>query len=86
MSEADLAAAAERLLPEIGASTDLLPRDEISRLAALQSAEFAPTCAVVGGILGQDVLNAVGGKEEPVRNLFVFEGGTGQGRVWSLGV
>lgn len=57
-----------------------------SRIAALQSAEFAPSCAIVGGILGQDILNAVGGKEEPVRNLLVFEGATGQGRVYALGV
>lgn len=56
------------------------------RIATLQSAEFAPTCAIVGGILGQDVLNAVGGKEEPVRNLLVYEGQTGQARVWGLGV
>ncbi|GJN88880.1 hypothetical protein Rhopal_001851-T1 [Rhodotorula paludigena] len=86
VSEADLQTAAKKLLPELGVPEDVLPQDEISRLASLQGAEFAPSCAILGGLLGQDILNAVGGKEEPVRNLFVFEGQTGQGRVWSLGV
>ncbi|GAA6056652.1 hypothetical protein JCM3770_006329 [Rhodotorula araucariae] len=85
VSEEELAAAAQALLPKLGVSEDLLPKDEISRVARLQACEFAPSCAILGGLLGQDMLNAVGGKEEPVRNLFVFEGETGQGRVWALG-
>ena len=52
----------------------------------MQGFEYAPSCAIVGGILGQDALNAIGGKEEPVRNFFVFEGETGQGHVWPMGV
>lgn len=108
---AALTTAAQKLLPELGVSVDLLPAEEIEyvvrlsrsshlkcgtrtdplsvvlrRIATLQGAEYAPSCAIVGGILGQDVLNAIGGKEEPVRNFFVFEGATGQGRVWPLGV
>jgi ubiquitin-like 1-activating enzyme E1 A len=47
--------------------------------------EFPPSAAIIGGLAGQDVLNALGGKEEPIRNLFVFEGVTGQGNVWALG-
>ncbi|TNY17219.1 hypothetical protein DMC30DRAFT_357440 [Rhodotorula diobovata] len=86
VTEDELAQAAKKLLPALGVSEDVLPQDEITRLATLQSAEFPPSCAILGGLLGQDILNAVGGKEEPVRNLFVFEGETGQGRVWALGV
>jgi ubiquitin-like 1-activating enzyme E1 A len=36
--------------------------------------------------VGQDVLNALGGKEEPVRNLMVFDGSTGAGNVFQLGL
>ncbi|BGP47576.1 E1 ubiquitin-activating protein aos1 [Rhodotorula kratochvilovae] len=86
VSEEELASAAKALLPKLGVAEEVLPKEEISRLARLQSFEFAPSCAILGGLLGQDILNAVGGKEEPVRNLFVFEGETGQGRVWALGV
>ncbi|GAA6038835.1 hypothetical protein JCM8097_002919 [Rhodosporidiobolus ruineniae] len=84
--EADLRSAAEKLLPELGLNADVLPSDEISRLATLQEAEFPPSCAIVGGILGQDILNAVGGKEAPLRNFGCYEGGTGQFRVWGLGL
>ena len=51
----------------------------------MRNHEFAPSCAIVGGVLGQDVLNAVGGKEEPVRNLMVFDGDLGEAGVWALG-
>jgi len=47
--------------------------------------EFVSSCAIVGGVLGQDVLNCVGGKEEPVRNFMVFDGDLGEGGVWALG-
>lgn len=68
-------------------STRLNPRSPPPRrIATVQGFEYAPSCAIVSGILGQDVLNAIGGKEEPVRNFFVFEGATGQGRVRPLGV
>ncbi|GAA5972840.1 hypothetical protein JCM8115_005976 [Rhodotorula mucilaginosa] len=83
---AALTQAAQKLLPELGVSVELLPAEEIERIATVQGFEYAPSCAIVGGILGQDVLNAIGGKEEPVRNFFVFEGATGQGRVRPLGV
>ncbi|GAA5884391.1 hypothetical protein JCM3774_002356 [Rhodotorula dairenensis] len=83
---AALSAAAQKLLPNLGVPTEVLPSEEIERIAILQGAEYAPSCAIVGGILGQDVLNAIGGKEEPIRNFLVFESLTGQARVWRLGV
>ncbi|GAA5870664.1 hypothetical protein JCM8547_005024 [Rhodosporidiobolus lusitaniae] len=86
ISEEQLKSAAEELLPQKGVTADLLPADELSRLATLQDAEFAPSCAIVGGILGQDILNCVGGKEEPLRNMGFFEGATGQFRVWQMGL
>lgn len=56
------------------------------RIASTIGFEFPPSAAIVGGIVGQDVLNALGGKEEPVKNFMVFEGETGAGNVWSLGM
>ena len=49
-----------------------------------QPGEFSPTCAILGGVLSQDVLNALGGREEPLVNWFQLEGMTGtcaQGRL-----
>ncbi|BGP20310.1 hypothetical protein JCM10213_002061 [Rhodosporidiobolus nylandii] len=86
VSEEELRKAADALLPELGVERGLLPEEGLSRLATLQSAEFPPSCAIVGGILGQDILNTVGGKEEPLRNFAVYEGASGQFRVWGVGL
>ncbi|GAA6003168.1 hypothetical protein JCM10207_001782 [Rhodosporidiobolus poonsookiae] len=86
VSEEQLKKAADKLLPTLNAPADALPEAEISRLALVQAAEFPPSCAIVGGLLGQDILNCVGGKEEPLRNFTVYEGATGQMRVSQLGL
>jgi ubiquitin-like 1-activating enzyme E1 A len=41
-------------------------------------------CAIVGGMLGQDILKALGGREPPIANFFVFDGNTGGGTVCRL--
>ena len=43
--------------------------------------EFAPVCAVVGGMLAQDILKALGVRETPLANFFTFDGSTGAGNV-----
>jgi hypothetical protein len=43
--------------------------------------EFAPVCAVIGGMLAQDILKALGVREAPLANFFTFDGGTGAGNV-----
>lgn len=43
--------------------------------------EFAPVCAVVGGMLAQDILKALGVREAPLANFFTFDGNTGAGNV-----
>jgi ubiquitin-like 1-activating enzyme E1 A len=43
--------------------------------------EWSPTCAVVGGILGQDILKALAAKEPPMANFFFFDGQTCNGTV-----
>ncbi|GAA5995107.1 hypothetical protein JCM5350_003272 [Sporobolomyces pararoseus] len=76
---------ADNYLPSIGVPSTDLTDPIISRFVSLRNHEFAPSCAIVGGVLGQDVLNTVGGKEEPVRNLMVFDGDLGEAGVWALG-
>lgn len=48
--------------------------------------EYPATIAVLGGVIGQDVLNAIGSKEEPIRNFLLFEGETGMANVYALGI
>jgi len=43
--------------------------------------EFSPVCAVVGGMLAQDILKALGVREAPLANFFTFDGNTGGGNV-----
>lgn len=54
--------------------------------AAYPPADIAPTCAVLGGIVAQEVLNAAGGRERPkVANWMSWYGRTGQAMVMPLG-
>lgn len=49
--------------------------------------ELSPICAVVGGMLAQDVLKALAAREAPLANLFVFDGwAAGNGVVAKLGM
>ncbi|KAF9257508.1 hypothetical protein L218DRAFT_935725 [Marasmius fiardii PR-910] len=60
--------------------------DLISSTIPTTPHEFSPICAVVGGMLGQDVLKALGGKDQPLANFFVFDGNTGGGSVARMGM
>lgn len=48
--------------------------------------DFAPTSAVLGGLVGQDVLNALGGSQPPMANFVYLEGLTGNALVYKLGI
>jgi ubiquitin-like 1-activating enzyme E1 A len=41
-------------------------------------------CAVIGGMLGQDILKALAAREAPIANFFTFDGNTGAGSTCSL--
>ncbi|XP_070577490.1 SUMO-activating enzyme subunit 1-like [Ptychodera flava] len=47
--------------------------------------ELSPACAVVGGIVGQEVVKAVSGKDTPHNNFFFFDGTEGSGIVDQIG-
>lgn len=57
-----------------------------SQIARTVGLEFPPTTAILGGIVGQDVLNVLGGKELPVRNLMIYQGDSGAANVYGLSV
>jgi len=60
------------------------PRQLVESLSTTAGHEFSPVCAIVGGMLGQDILKALGGREPPIANFFVFDGNTGGGTVCRL--
>ncbi|GAV90346.1 ThiF domain-containing protein, partial [Cephalotus follicularis] len=43
--------------------------------------EFPPVCAIIGGILGQEVIKAISGKGDPLKNFFFFDAMDGKGTV-----
>jgi ubiquitin-like 1-activating enzyme E1 A len=61
-----------------------VPRDLVEPLSITSYAEFSPICAVVGGVLAQDLLKALAGKEPPLMNFFTFDGNVGTGNVARL--
>lgn len=73
-------------LPTVSVTPALVPTVLLERIARTAPFEFPPSAAVIGGVAGQDVLNALGGKEEPVRNLMVFDGSTSLASTWLLGL
>ncbi|XP_008555088.1 SUMO-activating enzyme subunit 1 [Microplitis demolitor] len=48
-------------------------------------AQTSPTCAIIGGIMGQEIIKTVSQKEPPHNNLFLFNPHTMCGKVVQLG-
>jgi len=48
-------------------------------LASCAEADLVPVCAILGGVLGQEVIKAVSQKDEPICNYFYFDGLSGAG-------
>ncbi|KAK6123749.1 hypothetical protein DH2020_042504 [Rehmannia glutinosa] len=43
--------------------------------------EFPPVCAIIGGILGQEVIKAISGKGDPLKNFFFYDVMDGKGII-----
>uniref|UniRef100_H2L7U0 SUMO1 activating enzyme subunit 1 n=1 Tax=Oryzias latipes TaxID=8090 RepID=H2L7U0_ORYLA len=65
------------VLDALGLSASLLNDDFISYCFS----EMSPVCAVVGGVLGQEVVKALSQRDVPHRNFFFFDGRKGHGMV-----
>jgi ubiquitin-like 1-activating enzyme E1 A len=62
-------------LKDQGLEESYLGNDEdLKNLAEMSSAEVSPVCAVIGGILGNEVIKAISGKGEPANNILMFDG------------
>ncbi|KAJ8256566.1 hypothetical protein COCON_G00187180 [Conger conger] len=67
----------EDVLEAQGLSSELLPDDFVTYCFS----EMAPVCAVVGGVLGQEIVKALSQRDAPHRNFFFFDGLKGSGVV-----
>ncbi|XP_071065452.1 SUMO-activating enzyme subunit 1 isoform X2 [Dasypus novemcinctus] len=69
------------VLDSLGVSPDLLPEDFVRYCFS----EMASVCAVVGGILAQEIVKALSQRDPPHNNFFFFDGMKGNGIVECLG-
>lgn len=58
-----------------------VPTNLLERLLASGAEEFPPVCAILGGILGQEVIKAVSGKGDPLKNFFYYDVEDGKGVI-----
>ncbi|KAH9480515.1 SUMO-activating enzyme subunit 1 [Psilocybe cubensis] len=85
----ELEALANKFISEADVNKQILPtepRSVIESLSITASHEFSPVCAIVGGVLAQDILKALGGRDPPIANFFLFDGSTGGGTVCRLNI
>ncbi|XP_070685432.1 SUMO-activating enzyme subunit 1 [Pempheris klunzingeri] len=65
------------VLEALAVGSDLLNDD----FTSFCFSEMSPVCAVVGGVLGQEVVKALSQRDPPHRNFFFFDGRKGNGVV-----
>ncbi|XP_060561529.1 SUMO-activating enzyme subunit 1-like [Ruditapes philippinarum] len=69
------------VLEQIGVNSDLIDDEFTSKCFA----ELSPVCAIVGGVLGQEIIKAVSHKDAPHNNFFFYNGVEGSGLVDKIG-
>ncbi|KAG7290840.1 hypothetical protein NEMBOFW57_000845 [Staphylotrichum longicolle] len=57
---------------------------EVSGNGGAGAVEVSPVAAVLGGQLAQDVINVLGGTQQPVQNFVVFDGEAMEAGVYAL--
>jgi len=57
----------------------------LAELAQNSGYELAPVCAVVGGMVANEVIKVISGKERPINNTFFFDGKSCDGVCVRLG-
>lgn len=67
----------DEVLKELNLNQTLLADEFASHCTA----QVSPVCAIVGGIVGQEVVKAVSGKDAPLNNFFFYDGLEGHGSV-----
>lgn len=58
--------------------------DSLLKRLVTNATEFPPVCAIIGGILGQEVIKAISGKGDPLKNFFFFDAFDGKGIIEDL--
>jgi len=52
---------------------DILPTEVLSSVVRAATSHFAPTAAIIGGIIGQEILRILSGKDMTLNNVLIFD-------------
>ena len=76
---------ATRMCEEHEISKDLLDETRLNNLASVATVDMTPICAIMGGMIGQEVVKAISQKDEPICNFFFYDALQGNGRMRRIG-
>eukprot|EP01117_Protostelium_nocturnum_P012351 TRINITY_DN4552_c0_g1_i1.p1 TRINITY_DN4552_c0_g1~~TRINITY_DN4552_c0_g1_i1.p1 ORF type:complete len:323 (+),score=107.95 TRINITY_DN4552_c0_g1_i1:68-1036(+) len=62
----------EQILKDHKVQVDFVSQEFLQSFANNVSAEISPVCAVIGGILGQEIIKVISGKDEALNNFFFY--------------
>jgi len=71
----------KKLCEEQGLSESRIPDILLERILDAGTRELPPVCAIIGGILGQEVIKAMSCKGDPIKNFFFFDVMDGKGII-----
>ena len=75
----------KEFLVQQGLKEDYIGDDsDLGRLSVTATAEVSPVCAVLGGVLGNEVIKAISGRGEPANNILLFDGLDGGCKSFTL--
>jgi len=60
---------------------DFVSAEDLGEVYRLQGKDLSPVAAVVGGIVAQEVIKILSGKDEPLGNCFLFDGKQSRGII-----
>ncbi|CAL9185849.1 unnamed protein product [Musa hybrid cultivar] len=58
-----------------------VPETLLERILVAGPMLYPPVCPILGGILGQEVIKAISGKGDPLKNFFYFDAADGKGVI-----
>eukprot|EP01102_Stenamoeba_stenopodia_P010716 TRINITY_DN3259_c0_g1_i2.p1 TRINITY_DN3259_c0_g1~~TRINITY_DN3259_c0_g1_i2.p1 ORF type:complete len:129 (-),score=41.41 TRINITY_DN3259_c0_g1_i2:68-454(-) len=71
----------KKYMEQEGLPATFLDDNLLQQIASWDGAELSPVAAILGGLLGQEIIKVLGGKDEPLHNFFLYHGLDGSGLV-----
>lgn len=69
----DVRTSAARTLELLRLPAETLSAEAVDALAPLAAPALAPVCAILGGLIGQEVIKVISAKDTPVDNFLVLD-------------